>query len=98
MNNTIKIAKKLLKVKLRSPESFITYLAFPLVLILILGSAFSGMFGEMELDADILYYSNNRGHLTNVIEDNFHNLEGFTFKEIKNVDDGKNKVFSNFKS
>lgn len=90
--NIIKIALKLMKTNARIPFNFLIYLAFPLVLILILGSAFSGYFGEPEINGRVLYYSEERSQLSLFLENQYHYLTNFTFTESENPEKGKKAV------
>ena len=90
--NTLNICKKLIKIQSRTPETFYIYLAFPIVLIAILGMAFSGAFGEIEIHGEILIHDVKPGHIGEVLSDNFKHLENFKFDKSEDLEESKELV------
>lgn len=90
--NSLIIASRLLKSKLKSTETYIIYLAFPIVLISIMGFAFSRNFGDYEIEGSVIYYFTQNNEYTKTVEERFNNLEGVTFTRIEDLEKGKSMV------
>lgn len=88
----LKIAKKHLIINARTPFNFFIYLAFPLVLIVILGAAFSGVFKEMEIKADVQILYIGDTDLNRIIKDNHKYLKDFTFTQVYKENEAREAV------
>lgn len=90
--NSLIIASRLLKSKLKSTETYIIYLAFPIVLIAILGFAFSKNFEDFEISGSVIYYFEESTEYTKSVEERFKYLQGVTFTEIEDLEKGRSMV------
>lgn len=77
----LSITKKHLITASRTPFNFFIYLAFPLLLILILGFAFSGMFVKPQISGAVGVINSDNSDLYNQLSENFKYLPNFTFIE-----------------
>jgi ABC-2 type transport system permease protein len=97
--NVLSIAWKEIKLSLRDKRTFIFMLAFPIVLMLILGSALSNAFNsKIQLDdIYVLYKTTANSQLSDSFQ-NFAKQTGKTgvhFKRVSGTVDGKNEVKEN---
>lgn len=92
--SSIIIAKRLLLSKFREKETYLVYLAFPLVLITILGYAFSSNFSEMDFESDVLYHFKHESEYTNNLKKMFKHIDGVTFTQTKNPVKGEEQILN----
>lgn len=83
--NSLLIAKRLLLSKLREKETYLVYLAFPLVLIAILGFAFSGNFTDMDFSSNVIYHFKQNTEYTTSLKEKFKLIDSITFTQTNNI-------------
>lgn len=90
--NSLKIAGRLLLSKSRAKETYIVYLAFPLVLITILGFAFTSEFNPNDVDSKVVYHFKQDTSFTNDLEKRFGFVEEVIFDKNDNLKEAEESV------